>query len=281
MNNTILVAIDFSVCSEHALDQAVAIAKKTNSNIVMVWVKTFNDKNFGEDINTLINLGIDSKINELKKKYSIAIGESRLSHTIIEGSRVYDSIAEATKEIDPFLVVIGAHGTTNDPKEIGSNTYRICQTVDRSVIVVNQNSKDRTVKKIVVPIDSTKETHQKLPITALLAKNCGAEIHLLAIYTSKAKHVKDRVDIYVAQSTDYLEKNRIKYIKTDFYTNDISETVIGYAKDNNADLISIMDEQETRALNFWSSSPTQQALNQSPIPILITHMKDTMIILGK
>lgn len=281
MNNTILVAIDFSPCSEQALDQAVAIARKANSNIELLWVKTFNDKNFGTDISNLINIGIKSRFIELEKKYSISIGQSRIKHTTVEGSRVYDVVADYAKKTDPYLVVIGTHGTTDNSKEVGSNTYRVIDSVDRSVLVVNNNDKDKTVKKIVLPIDSTPETHQKVPMTAWIAKNCGAEINILGVFSSRSQNAKDRVNIYITQTIEYLEKNRVKYVKDEVNTNKIVDSIVRYAVDNNADMISIMDEQESHSLNFWSSSPMHQMLNSSPIPILITHMKDTMIIFGK
>jgi len=281
MNNTILVAIDFSPCSEQALDQAVAIAKKANSNIELLWVKTFNDKNFGTDISNLINIGIKSRFAELEKKYSISIGQSRIKHTTIEGNRVYDVVADYAKKTDPYLVVIGTHGTTDNSKEVGSNTYRVIDSVDRSVLVVNNNDKDKTIKKIVLPIDSTPETHQKVPMTAWIAKNCGAEINILGVFSSRSQNAKDRVSIYITQTIEYLEKNRVRYVKDEVNTNKIVDSIIKYSVDSNADMISIMDEQESHSLSFWSTSPMHQILNSSPIPILVTHMKDTMIIFGK
>ncbi|MBR7176051.1 MAG: universal stress protein [Bacteroidales bacterium] len=283
MNNTILVGIDFSECSLNALSHAVSIAEKSNSNIVMVWVnKLANDKDIVSKDNDLIVLGATQRFSELLEKYEPVIGKDKISYIIKEG-RVYEAMQAACEELDPMLVVIGTHGMSGfSARWLGSNAYRMSLLIDVPIITIRGGVDiNKTISKILLPIDSTTETRQKLPLTALLAKYFNATIYVLGIYTSEVKTVNMRVNSYVKQVVNYLVANEIDYVIDELHGTDVADELILYASKINANLISIMDEQERSAANFFSGSSSLQLVTKSPYPILISHAKNIYSTISK
>ena len=283
MNNTILVGIDFSECSLNALDHAVSIAEKSNSNVVMVWVnKLANDRDIVSKDNDLIVFGAKRHFEDILSKYVSIIGENKISYLIKEG-RVYEAMQQVCEEIDPMLVVIGTHGISGfSARWLGSNAYRMSLLIDVPIITIRGGVDiNKTISNILLPIDSTSETRQKLPLTALLAKYFDATIYVLGIYISDFKSVNSRVNSYVKQVVNYLKSNNIKYVTDELHTTDVAEELIMYAGKINANLISIMDEQEKSAMNFFSGSFSLQLVTKSPYPILISHVKNVYSSISK
>ena len=58
-----------------------------------------------------------------------------------------------------------------------------------------------------------------------------------------------------------------EFIETDH----ITEATIEYANKVNANLISIMTEQETKTSNLWLGPYASQMVNHSPVPVLSIH----------
>lgn len=122
-----------------------------------------------------------------------------------------------------------------------------------------------------MPFDSTKETRQKLPYTALLAKYFNSEVHILGLFTSTMDDLRYRIRNYVAQAEDYFKENDINYVVTYLEVDNITQATLDYAKEVNANLISIMTEQETTTSNLWLGPYAAQMVNHSPVPVLSVH----------
>ncbi|MCK5766556.1 MAG: universal stress protein, partial [Bacteroidales bacterium] len=132
----------------------------------------------------------------------------------------------------------------------------------------------RSLNKIVLPIDSTVETRQKLPFTSELAKIHDAEIFVLSIYTTKVSEVRYKVDTYTDQVIEYLEEEGVRYTRDAIEADNLTKSTIGYAERIDANLISIMTEQERTTANLWLGAFAQQMVNHSPFPVLSIHPKD-------
>jgi nucleotide-binding universal stress UspA family protein len=278
MNKKILVGIDFSDCSINALEHALTIADKANSDVVMIWV---NKPDHSKEIFTLepSNLleEVDKRFKQLVKKYKPGLEKNELTFLVREG-KIYEEIVNAADEIDSFLIIIGTHGASGfEAFWVGSNAYKIVSATERPIITIRGGVDiSRSVERIVLPIDSTLETRQKVPMTALIAKYFEAEIHLLAVYTTVFKDVRQRVDEYVQQVERYLVENEVKFVSEQLEAENITESTIDYATKINANLISIMDEQERKASNLWLGPYAQQMINQSPVPVLCIHARNVI-----
>ena len=196
----------------------------------------------------------------------------------IRTGKVYKEIADEAKESKAILVVTGTHGASVFVEFwIGSNANRIVSLSPCPVLTIRSGIDiQRPLSQIVFPIDNTSETRQKANFTGYLAKKHDAKIHILSLYTTKVKAARHIVDSYSEQVAKYFEKEGVKYLITSAETDNLADTMISYGKSIDANLISIMTQQETNAANLWMGPYAQQTINRSPIPVLCIRPKNTL-----
>jgi len=273
---SLLVAVDFSNCSVNALLHAAQLAYLTGARLEMIWVNNPIKTRVNvadDDSNGLVNeMNIQFKrlTDELQSKY---VG-LKVDYLIREG-KVYKEIAAQAIESESQLIVAGTHGRSGFEKFwMGSNVYRVVSTAPCPVISVRAgvNTKEK-LNTIILPIDSTVETREKVTITAEIAKAAKAKVIVLRLYSSDMIEVRDSVDIYADQVADYLREEEVEVEIDDAHAENLTETTIDYARKVDADLIVIMTEQEKKVANFLLGNFAQQMINHAPVPVMSVRPK--------
>ncbi|MCB2221098.1 MAG: universal stress protein [Bacteroidetes bacterium] len=279
----ILVAIDFSRCSIHALEYAILLANRIKANITMVWVDNtqIDESVYLQSIESS-RKEIVSNFEELISKYGSGLEKGEITYKIRKG-KVHIEVANQAKYSDAMLVIAGTHGVTGfEEFWIGSNAYRIVTYAPCPVVTIRTGYEfNKEINKIVVPIDSTMETRQKLPFSAKIALYFDAEIHIVSLYSTSIKAVRYKVDNYSKQVKKYLEEENVKYTMATLDAENITNSTINYATENDADMIAIMTEQETTTANLFLGAYAQQMVNHSPVPVLSIHAKEYIRIASR
>ena len=273
----IIVAIDFSDCSINAFEHALSIAQHCSNDLVLVWVeKPSAEKDKFEKQTGDPSREVKKQFDELIGKYQSELPGNTITYKLRTGT-VYKEITNEAKENLAVLVVAGTHGASGfEEFWIGSNANKIVSASSCPVITIRAGiNVQRPLTKIVLPIDRTLETRQKATFTGYLAKKHNAEVHILSLYTSSVKAIRRDVNIYAGQVELYFKQENVKYQMASMDCNNISDAMIEYAKKTEANLISIMTEQESSTSNLWMGPYAHQTVNHSPIPVLSIHSKET------
>lgn len=272
----IVVAIDFSKGSLHALDYAIEFANHVKSNLMMVWVTNqLNQEPFTGETNQFKDEAVKN-FEDLMSTRKDKLKYGKLTYKMRRG-KVYQEIASQAKTINAGLIIAGTHGVTGyEEFWIGSNAYRIVSYAPCPVITVRYdfNIKPEGIRSIVLPIDSSSDTRQKIPYAVHLAKAFNAEIHLVAIYSTTLKSMQRRVESSALLAQRYIEEAGIKYTLNSRHADNITNSTLEYAQLVDADLIAIMTEQETNASNILLGPFAQQMVNYSQIPVLSIQPKE-------
>jgi len=275
----IIVAIDFSKTSMIALAYGIHIANKANADVQMVWVDntTSEEVEFEgfahEERNEKVVL-----LKELQEKHSKSLTGGKLDFKTRKG-KVYNEIAQQAKLTNADLIIAGTHGVSGfEEFWIGSNAYRIVTNAPCPVITLRHDFQGGDVKKIVIPIDSSQETRQKIPVAVQIAQLFNSEIHILSLYSTPLKSVQRRVDNYAKHVMDYCEERGVKFISVIRETENVTRTTIDYGESISACLIAIMTEQETTTANIFLGPYAQQMVNHSPVPVLSMRAKELISI---
>lgn len=271
----IVAGVDFSDNSINCLEHALTIARKASADVLMVWVNIPSmTKNLLSEKNTDINQVISEKFDELVKKYQPTLPDSKIEYTIRRG-KVYKEIANLAKEREADLILVGTHGTSGyDPFWIGSNANKLISIAPCPVITIRLGvDVQRNLTKIVLPIDDSPETRQKVAITTDIAAYFHAEVMILAVYTSSVDHYRNLIDSYCEQVVKHFIKFNIRHSLHSVEAGNVTKATIEFAVAQEANLIAIMTEQTTSAMNLWLGPFAQQMVNQSPIPVLSVHPK--------
>ena len=266
-----LVAVDFSNCSVNALMHAAQLAYLNKSNIEMIWVnnpkktKVYVAESESTGLINEMNVQFKHLADELLAKYP----GLKVDYLIREG-KVYKEISLQAEESKSQLIVVGTHGRTGLEKLwMGSNVYRIVSTASCPVLSVRAGAPvSDQLKTIILPIDSTVETREKVTIAAELARSSHAKVIVLKLYSTDVIEVRDSVDIYAQQVLDYLREEEVEGVMDETESKNLTVTTIEYATKVNANLIIIMTEQEKKVANFLIGNFAHQMMNNSPIPVL-------------
>ncbi len=266
----ILVGIDFSKNSIHALEYAINFANKVNADVMMLWVNNIATLEYVFDsYEGDLKREKRQNFDKLIEKYQDKLVPGKIYFKLRKG-KVHIEVASQAKQINADLIIAGTHGFSGyEEYWIGSNAYRIVTHSLCPVITVRYDfNYQEGIKKIILPIDSSQETKQKLPVASVIAKQFGAEIHILTLYSTMVKAIQRRVDNHAKQVMDRLDAESVKYILTSKTSDNFTQTTLDYAQNINADLIAIMTEQETTTANIFLGPFAQQLINHSPFPIL-------------
>ncbi len=281
--NNILVGIDFEEGSLNALEHAIGIAQKAKLDILCIWVHkpdNLREKNTVENKDFLKET--EKRFQELVDKYQDQLVDNKIEYKIRVG-KVYKEIIAEAKKCKPYMLIIGTHGSSGfEEFWIGSNANKIVTASPCPVITIRAGrTVEKTLKVIILPLDSSIETRQKAPIAGVMAKHFDAEIHVVKIYTTHVKAVRRKVDGYTEQVMKYYHENEIKCKEVPLEVDNLTTDTIKYSNSVHAGLIVIMTEQETKTSNLWLGPYAHQMVNHSPIPVLSLHPKEIMRSLSR
>ncbi len=270
----IIVPLDFSDDSVNALDFAVSVAKKTDAEVLMINIIKTSRFDFFKGVE---NVATKGDFETLISKYGDF--KDRIHYKIRKG-KVYREIVEQAIEDKAFLIIMGSHGVSGfEEVWIGSNAFRVVSEAPCPVITLRKEFQKRSIDKIVLPIDTTFESRQKIPMTVEIAKLFDAEIHIWGVCSNEVDNELVKVKKYVAQTAEVIIKQGVtKIVTTVVEGKNKSKMALEYANKNGADLISIMTEQEEDfSLNLMGSY-AQYMVHHSNIPILACHPREDLVV---
>lgn len=274
MKRNIIVAIDFSKNSQHALEYAVIIANTVSADITLVWVdKPESDESLYDNEVTEVRQEAKKRMEDWVKKFQPKLKTGKITFKLRKG-KVYKEVANMAKYHDAYLVMAGAHGVSGfEAFWIGSNANKIVANCECPVITIRDSfNVKKGIRKIVLPIDNSSSTRQKVPFAMEFAKSFCSEVHVLQIHSSRLKTVQAQVVSYTNQVVKYLKENGVKHVVHTVQPDNNTTATIEYAKEISADLIIIMTEQESSG-NILLGPYAQQMVNNSPIPVMSVHPK--------
>jgi nucleotide-binding universal stress UspA family protein len=270
----ILMAMDFSPSSINAYKHALSVAEKFNAGITLIWNET------SSSIEELSH-GKKGDIQELLKEKIAALNEeNNLAHIPIKyiatKGTTYKEVIETSEKLKSDLIVVGHHGTHGVRRFfIGDNANKIIALAKCPVLTIQlHRAITRGLDKIVIAIDNTLDTRQKIPITMEFAKRFQAEVHVLGIYSSSVSTLKMRVDNYVRQAMASLKTKGIPGKHHFIKTTNISKTTLNYANQIGANLIVTMVDTEFFTKDVFLGKQGQQLVSQSHIPVLSIHNRE-------
>jgi nucleotide-binding universal stress UspA family protein len=274
----IIVPIDFSDESLNGLRLAIILSNKFDSKIQMVYVQKspaeMGRVSFDED-----KKKAQQHFKKLLGSYGSKLTSPDNLSYIIKKGKIYREVVNQAQAFENSIIVCSTHGASGfEEFFIGSNAFKIVTASDCPVITIRHGVVARDIKTIVLPIDSSNETRQKLPITAQIASVFEAEVLVLGLTTTTSEDVDIKVSAYCKQVCEYLKDHGIKHQLNRLNVTDITGATIDFALDNKADLISIMTEQNDNLADFVLGTVAQKMLNKSPIPLLSITPKEIFIL---
>ncbi len=260
----LIVPLDFSAESLNGLKLAVLFSKKATVNIRLVYViqKTDSDKDISAEQNQAAQ-----KFEAIISEYKPLLGNNSSLDYFIGKGRIYQEVVNLADQTPDALITASTHGASGFQEFfIGSNAFRIISATQKPVITLRKNYCPNDIKRIVLPIDMSADTRQKVPYTTEMAKLFSAEIHVVGIHTNRNNQDVRRLRSYVSQVSGFIE-GKVHCESNEVFGDNIAEMLINYSNTIKADLISITTEQPS-GISLIMGNTAHQILNKAEIPVL-------------
>ena len=282
--NTLLVPTDFSTVAENALDHAVQIAKSFDNELCIMHIfedsfigNIWGQKNSYKEgmVGQMLQEKLDRIVEDLLKNHGVK------ARSVIETGRIYSAIVEYAEDEANNIesIIMGTQGAAGIEQLVGSNASRVIASSPVPVVVVKEKQYGQGYKDIVMPIDLTMESKQKVWWAIHLAKKFQSTIHIFSVQVTD-QFLSNRVKANLNQVQEVLEKNGVKFttkvLDDENYPGNPAEDALQYAEELNADLIMIMTQQEKGFTEFIIGTYAQQIVNKhSSIPVMCIAPKKT------
>jgi nucleotide-binding universal stress UspA family protein len=278
----ILVPVDFSEAGEKAIDYAVNMAKINGANITLAHIAEGASyiydsdalgisKSIRNEYEVLLHDAIKMKLEELKGRL-VQQGVKDVEY-YIETGKVYKKIIELAESTKTNIVIMGTHGVSGLREFIiGSNTFRVVGGATCPVLSVQNKGKENKFRSILLPFKDKAHSRESVDYAVQIAKLYDGTVHLLGINTDPDLGALKKMQFEAKQTQEIIESCGVK-CRTDVLTGGyVSELILSFAENKQADLIAIVADLDKMAISEYVSGPVvQQIVNHSQIPVLSVH----------
>lgn len=280
-----LVPVDFSESSKNAMQYAVEMAKIFNDEITLLNVISGGMKSLfmNDDQKKLLREGIAGRLKQYRDDI-IAKWPAAKVNTMIEDGKPYKVITKVAEELKCDSIVMGTNGANGIEQFVGSTTSRVINVAKCPVIAVKDEHNTVTFNNIVLPIDLTKNSKQKVDWAIRIAKRFNSTVHII-MELDEDEFIKHKIDANLKQVENVMKDNNIKYVSKLLddrkYPDNIGMDTIQYADEVGADLIIIMTQAEGGIAELFVGSYAQQVVNSSQkTPVMCINPKQTYSYVG-
>jgi nucleotide-binding universal stress UspA family protein len=270
----ILVPFDFSDQSKIALEQSYNLARMLKSSITLLYVieESSVKKLFSKSEDDELMNGIQEQLTEFVEQATAKTGIK--ANTLIVRGKVYEKIVELSEMLKSVMIIMGCNDSSGLKKKfIGSNALRVVKEAKVPVITIKGKHHRDGCRNIVLPLDLTKETRDKVGKAIELARIYGgATIRVVSVLQTTDEFVVNRLTRQISLVKKHIESNGIsctaEIVKSIKGQESLADIIIDYAHKVDGDLIMIMTQQEVDFTQYFIGSSAQGIINNSDIPVI-------------
>lgn len=272
----ILVGIDFSPASIHALDYAYHLASEIDASIKIIHVygRSFKPNQYFsynpyDNRHTAIEQELTKIIDQLPINTSnVVIRNIHVEHVAAHGF-VLPQIIKAAQSEETDLLVIGLKEKDSAKENrIGSTTISIAQKAPCPVLLVPDKLSYVSFQHILFANDPSIINSKSINEIALFAKLFNATLHFVHVENTRSENL-DKVDTFI---TNFLKEYSTSTLPHQFATlpaGPVSYSLLTYAKENKIDLVVLVNETERFLDNLFGRSTTQEISSITSLPVLV------------
>lgn len=267
----VLVPHDFSSVADCAVEHASKLANSFEGEVYLL-----NVVSKPKEV-----VAAQEKLNAIVEASDIKYGVN--THSIVRIGNIFEDIGDVASEIGAGYIVMGTHGAKGMQKFMGSHALKVISNSKVPFIIVQEKAPSDTdvYDDIVVPIDYSDVTKQKLTIAANIAQHFNSKIHIFA-----AKESDDFLQTKLTQelrfAKNYFSERDIEFSFEEAEdSGNFKKQLLKYAESINADMVAIVNRREGALLPDLFGSEEQEVIaNEAQIPVLITNPTQKMVAGG-
>jgi nucleotide-binding universal stress UspA family protein len=274
----IVVPTDFSEMAGVATDVAVAMAKKLDGEIVLVYViEQAGSASWSVSGEADSSAGWEDRLFTLKliesaRKELAAVSEKITRtgvpvHPVLRLGDPFHGIHTVIVEMSADLVIMGSEGHSRlEEMMIGSNTEKVIRHAHCPVLAVNRKPQTEGFRNIVFATSMSPEEEAVFDVLGDLEKAYRGTTHAVWINTpllfQPTHKTQDALERFMLNS-------RLKNYTVNTYSdNSIEEGVLNFAEKVNADLIVMATHGRTGFARVISGSVAEEITHHTQCPVM-------------
>ncbi|HSH67173.1 MAG TPA: universal stress protein [Bacteroidia bacterium] len=267
--NSILVPIDATEQTTIALNQSYNLARHTESKIVLLSVE--------ED--AISSLSVQRKLAELAKEAAAKSGQP--VETMIRKGNVYEEIHKVADVLNP-LVLMGLTTKLSFNHALSKNAFKMVRESKSPVMTIRGTQIKNEYKTILMPLDLTKESREKVDKGIELARRFNSTVRVISVLTQTNEEAEHKLIAYSNQVWKYLRSHNIRSTVKLVRGTQPAQMILEYANQIEADIILLTSKTALNVKEFFTGTVAEQIINESEIPVLTYHpieRKDTSVFI--
>ncbi len=247
----ILIPIDFTKQSLAAIKQSYNLAKYTHSKLLLLHTE-------GQE-----------SLDALKKLAEQTELESGVPTDFIntEGD-IYSETDRLAEERNATLIIAGLESHMRFRNIIGSSASRLIRKAPCPVITIRGQDHRDGCEHILLPLDLSPESREKVDVAIQFANYFGASIRILGIFSEIDTEYENQLLAYTFQVKQFIKSRGISCSNKSIASKHPAETVVEYANKIEADLIIIMNKPDLSVPEIFNGTEAQKIVDISNIPVM-------------
>jgi len=270
LQKKIIIPVDFSDFSQYPLETAIHFAQLKKAEIVLLHIlemPSLPTRIFSSKDEDDMREKADKLLNQLIARYN---GTNVEFSKMIKTGKAHKSIVEAASEISAWYIMMSTHGASGLQEYlVGSNASRIIRAAKCPVISFRNAHAREGFTNILLPLDLTKETREKVAFAWEFAEYFDAKVNIMSVLQTTDPAIRQKLQMQLDKVSEFFAHKNIKHeARLLISEGPISDVVVKYGEEIGADLIAIMTQQELKIKEQFMGSTAEHIVNHSQIPVL-------------
>lgn len=270
----IIVPIDFSEYSEYALEAGAILARKFESELIVLHMLELS--------NAILTAGSDALSEEAvfylklaEQKFDTFLDKPYLEDIkvtpIVKHFKVWNEVNDVANEHNANLVIMGSHGASGIKEVlVGSNTEKVVRHSDIPVLVIKHNPILFDFENGVFASDFSDESVASYLKAKSTFNKLGAKLHLVYVNSPdgnfrSSSEIDKRVADFLKKADGNLDNLDNVSVVSD-YT--IEKGILNFANVIGADLIAVATHGRKGLAHFFEGSVSEDIANHSTLPVM-------------
>lgn len=268
-HKSILIPVDFSKQSLVAIRQTYNLARFIKSKIILMHADPHSNRDHEEELNQLVAT--------TKQESGLEIEAMNLK------GDVYEWTDKKAEELDSSLIVVGLDTQVRFRSFFGggSTVSKFIKHAPCPVITIRSSDNRNDCKNILMPIDTSAESREKVSTVVQLAKFYGATIRIVSVFHPSDENYENELLPYLNQVKKFIKEKGVACTNKSIPSKHVAEAIVEYANKNDCDLIVQMNKKDLSLGEMFSGATSEKIVEISNIPVMsINPMKRESISTG-
>lgn len=274
----IIIPVDFSEHSEYALEAASSLAKKFDSELIVLHMLELS--------NAIITAANDVLTEEAvfylklaEQKFEAFLDKPYLEGLkvtpIVKHFKVWSEVNEVANQHNASLIVMGSHGASGIKEVlVGSNTEKVVRHSDIPVLIIKHNPILLDFENGVFASDFSDEAIEAYLKAKATFEKLGAKLHLVYVnspdYNFKSSvEIDKRVSEFLKKADGDLKNLPNVNVVCDY---SVEEGILNFANITGADVIAVATHARKGLTHFFEGSVSEDIANHSTLPVMTFKM---------